>query len=117
MSEKEYGEYLSACDIVMLPYSKRFDGASGPLVDAVSLRKPVIASNHESLGDIVTKHSLGLLFEVENIQSLQLVLQRALSKGIPWNEAAEQYREFIVHIDCFIKSNEEIYDKISAIDE
>ena len=117
LSETEYGEYLSGCDIVMLPYSKRFDGASGPLVDAVSLRKPVIASNHESLGDIVTKHSLGLLFEAENIQSLQLVLQRALSKGIFWNKAAEQYREFIVHIDYFIKANEEIYNKISVIDE
>lgn len=111
LSENEYAEYLSACDIVMLPYRKRFDGASGPLVDAVSLRKPVIASNHESLGDIVRKHTLGLLFEVENVSSLRLAIQRALSEGIPWNIEAEQYRDFIIHIDNFVKANEEIYSR------
>lgn len=109
LSENEYAEYLSACDIVMLPYCKRFDGASGPLVDAVSLRKPVIASNHESLGDIVKKHSLGLLFEVEDVNSLKLAIERALSKGIPWSQEAEQYRDFIMNVDNFVKANEEIY--------
>lgn len=111
LSEDEYAEYLSACDIVMLPYCKRFDGASGPLVDAVSLRKPVIASDHESLGDIVKKHALGLLFEVENVSSLQLAIQRALSEGIPWGRKAEQYRDFIINIDNFVKANEEIYSR------
>lgn len=109
LSENEYAEYLSACDIVMLPYCKRFDGASGPLVDAVSLRKPVIASNHESLGGIVKKHSLGLLFEVEDVSSLKLAIRRALSKGIPWSQEAEQYRDFIMNVDNFVKANDEIY--------
>ena len=111
LTDDEYGEYLSACNIVMLPYKKRFDGASGPLVDAVSLRKPVIAANHGSLGEIVKEHSLGLLFEAENVQSLRAAIRNALIEGIPWSEAAEQYRKFIISPEHFINAHKKLYER------
>lgn len=111
LSEKEYAKYLSAADFVLLPYSKRFDGASGPLTDAVLFKKTVIASNHASLGKIIRENSLGVLFETGNAEELKTAIERALKSEIQWNVKAEKYRNNIVNLDGFIAANQEVYRK------
>ncbi len=66
LSDAEFADAVQASDLIVLPYRKEFDGASGPLVSAAVHGKPVIAADHGSLGEIVTRGRLGLCFESEN---------------------------------------------------
>ena len=109
LSEGEYVKYLSEADFIVLPYSNRFDGASGPLTDAVQFRKPVIASDQASLGNIVRKNRLGVLFETGNVQELRQAIESALQHKVQWNTKAEQYRENIVDLHRFVQKNQALY--------
>ena len=115
LSEEEYAKYLSAADFVLLPYSKMFDGASGPLTDAVMFRKPVIASNHASLGKIIQENRLGALFKTGNVEELKTAIGRALKNEIQWNAKAEEYKKSIANLDGFVAANQKIYrDQMAA---
>lgn len=95
LSDKELCTAIAACDYVLLPYRKRFDGASGPLTEAVWARRLVIATDHASLGDIVDRNKLGITFQAENAQALTNAISEALNKKATWNETAEKYRNKI----------------------
>ena len=95
LSDEELCTAIAACDYVLLPYRKRFDGASGPLTEAVWARRMVIASDHASLGDIVARNKLGITFQAENAQALTNAISEALNKKATWNETAEKYRNKI----------------------
>lgn len=111
LSEEDYVNYLSVADYIVLPYSERFDGASGPLTDAVLFRKPVIASNHASLGKIVQENMLGVLFETGNIQELKWAIERALKNQVQWNSRAEHYRQDIVDLQHFVGAYQKLYEE------
>lgn len=95
LSDEELCMAVAACDYVLVPYRKCFDGASGPLTEAVWARRLVIASDHASLGDIVTQNKLGITFQAENAQALTNAISEALNKKATWNETAEKYRNKI----------------------
>ena len=69
---------MSCVDIFVLPYRKEFDGASGPLTEAVVREKMIVSSDHGSLGKIVNSNHLGITFESENSKELEKALSRAL---------------------------------------
>ena len=91
LSDEELASAVSAADIVILPYRKKFDGASGPLGDGVVHSKMIVGPNHGNLGDTIRKNHLGYTFETENTDSLAEVLDRAL--GESWHPD-EQYRKY-----------------------
>ncbi len=95
LSDEELCAAIAACDYILLPYRKRFDGASGPLTEAVWARRLVVASDHGSLGDIVAKNKLGITFVSEDTQALSEAITQALDQKLEWNEDAEKYRETI----------------------
>lgn len=92
LTEDELEKCLVASDIIVLPYRKKFDGASGPLGEGVWLRKVIIGPNHGSLGKIILENKIGLTFEAENIVDLAKVITEVLRNGFEWNDKAEQYR-------------------------
>lgn len=95
LSDVKFSQCLSAADIVVLPYRKSFDGASGPLGEGVWQNKMIIGANHGSLGRTIEENHLGMTFESENIQSLAEVLETALTTAFVRDDKYIQYREKI----------------------
>lgn len=81
MTEQEYILAICACDYIVLPYKKIFDGASGPLVDGVVAGKTIIGADHGSLGETIRKNKLGYTFESENIIDLAKTIDEVVGNG------------------------------------
>ena len=108
LTEEEMNMAISAADVIVLPYRKSFNGASGPLTDGVWHRKLILGSNHGSLGDIINTNSIGITFESENINSLRIQILQLLDNGVLWSEDAESYRKKL-DTGYFLKEYEELY--------
>lgn len=80
LSELEYINYLKSFDIIVFPYRKKFDGASGPLLESIVAGKVVIGANHGSMGAEISRYSRGITFESENVNDLSLVINKVLDK-------------------------------------
>lgn len=92
LSDREFEMAIQAVDAIILPYRKTFNGASGPLGEGVAKKKMIVAANHGSLGNIVSKNELGITFESEDIESLTEAISNALQNIWKWNQKAELYR-------------------------
>lgn len=110
LSDEELCAAIAACDYIILPYRKCFDGASGPLTEAVWARKMVIAADHGSLGNIVNTHKLGFTFQSEDAKALSETITKALDNEMDWNQEAEKYREEI-KLEVFQKKYRILYSK------
>lgn len=92
IADEEIAMFFSACDIVVLPYRRVFDGASGPLGIGCQMRKMIIGPSHGSVGSIISENHLGLVFETENTDSLADAISRADGLDFVYDQAAEAYR-------------------------
>jgi len=113
LTDCEFSWYLDAADCIVLPYRKSFDGASGPMTEAIWRRKPVIAPSHGSLGDLVREYNLGYLFESENSKDLAKTIEKYLArpKAFQWTPKAESFRARISP-ETFAKRYFELYKNI-----
>lgn len=68
-SEEELALSISACDAILLPYKKNFQGESGIMSLACSHGVPLIAANTGKVGETVVKKGLGFVFEPESSES------------------------------------------------
>lgn len=64
-------EKLRKYDLFVFPSKWEGEGFAGALVDAMALGKPVIASRHNAIPDIVNDKETGLLFETGNVSELK----------------------------------------------
>lgn len=112
LSSEEYKMALNAADIIVVPYRKKFNGASGPLSEGVWHEKPIIGPNHGALGTIINDCSLGYTFESENAQSLAGVINGALANDFTYNIKAQEYRKSL-NVDVFRQRYKEIYESIT----
>jgi glycosyltransferase involved in cell wall biosynthesis len=95
LSNEKLSYCLDAADIVVLPYRKSFDGASGPLGEGVALGKIIVGSNHGSLGDLIEENHLGYTFESENINSLYESIELALSQTFIADSTYKKYKNML----------------------
>ena len=107
LNDEQFALCLNAADIIVLPYRKIFDGASGPLADGAYLGKMIIGPLHKSLGKVIRDNHLGLTFETENAESLARVIDEALSVNF---QPDENYREYQSRL--LVKVFREHYKKI-----
>ena len=80
---------------IVLPYRKIFDGASGPLIEAVWAGKPVIGSDSKSLGELIKEEKIGLTFEPENPIALSKTIDKLLLNDSQFAEGICQYKQKI----------------------
>lgn len=92
LSEEEVDDCLKACDVVCLPYRRKFDGASGPMGEGVVRSKLIVGPNHGSLGKTIRDHHLGITFETEDVNSLANALEHALKLKWKPDERYEAYQ-------------------------
>lgn len=95
LSDEEMADFVKMSDIIVLPYRFVFDGASGPLVEAVANGKCIVGPNHGSLGQIIERNSLGYTFETENSESLAKAIDLALKENFEPNEKYIGFRELL----------------------
>jgi len=110
LSDKEFADAIMAGDVIMLPYRRSFDGASGPLVSAVAHKKPVIGADHGSLGDMIEKYSLGATFKSEDVPSLAAVINDYLKNPFSFSPKAEEFLNRLNPAD-FVEKNADLYKK------
>lgn len=103
LSIEEYNDSLLVSDIIVLPYKRIFDGASGPLTDAVWLRKMIIGPSHGSLGELIQTQELGKTFESESFNDLARVIEESLINLDSWEFKADSYRKSL-RLENFTKS-------------
>jgi len=101
LTDKEFGWYIDAADCIVLPYRRKFQGASGPMVEAIWRRKPIIGPSHGSIGDLINNYNLGYVFKTENSKDLARVINGYLLNPYNWKETdkAKFYRG---HLDTEI---------------
>ncbi len=112
LTDEEIFHAVNASDIMVLPYKRIFDGASGPLTDGAVLKKTVIGPSHGSLYGIISNNHLGYIFESENVDSLRGAIETALDEEFVLDETANAYSEAL-NPNCFKKRYEEIYEGLA----
>ena len=92
LTNDEMLECLQNADIIILPYRKEFDGASGPLCEGAYLGKTIIGPSHGSLGAIIKQNHLGYCFESEDPESLAECISDALRMDFSYDQYAKEYQ-------------------------
>src|SRR5690606_14267010 len=90
--DEDVGEYLNACDCVVLPY--RSATQSGILSIAYGARKPVVVTDVGELGSLVQPNETGVIAPVAEVTSLHKALLQFLQlqkAGVPFKENIESY--------------------------
>lgn len=108
LTDEEFEKFTEESDIVVLPYRRIFDGASGPLTYAVAHGKMVIGSAHGTLGEIISKNHLGAVFETENAADLAKALNNALGEDFIKDDYYKAYQKKI-NVKTFIEEHYKIY--------
>lgn len=110
LTQNEYIDCLVACDYIVLPYTKEFNGASGPLADGVVANKNIIGSDYGSLGKIITENKLGNVFEVDNSKMLAQLINKATKKSGQKEVEYLNYKEKLKP-DNFYEKYKKVYNK------
>lgn len=108
LTEEELMYAMNATDIVVLPYRKEFNGASGPLGEGVALDKCIIGPAHGNLKDTIEKNHLGYTFESENSVELSNVLTVVLKKEFIIDESYKNYKKSL-SVSSFKESYNNVY--------
>lgn len=95
LSDEEYEEAIVASDIIYCIYGRTFNGASGPLTDAVCAQKMIISCKHGSLGEITSQNLLGVIADCDDEKEILCQIKKALQSvdSFGYKEEAMQYRE------------------------
>lgn len=111
LSDEELSNALGAADIVVLPYRKVFDGASGPLGEGVALDKCIVAPDHGTLGYTVKRNHLGYTFESENVDSLSDTVKVALEQNFSIDDNYKKYKDLLNPV-FFARAYKNLYFEI-----
>ncbi|HKW27699.1 MAG TPA: glycosyltransferase [Verrucomicrobiae bacterium] len=94
ISALEERQVFAACDMVLLPYLRHFDG-SGVLSRAAGAGKPALASDEYLIGHVVRHYGMGLLFKSGRVPELRNAMVRAATASggeiARWQEGAQAY--------------------------
>lgn len=111
LSSKEVEDYLEDADIIVLPYRKQFDGASGPMCEGAFLGKQIIGPNHGSLGAAIRKNHIGVTFESENTKDLARCIEQSLREEFFYDEIAKEYQKSL-NPEEFFRKHESLYHSL-----
>lgn len=111
LTEEQYNTMIAASDIIMLPYSAEFNGASGPLADGACCSKLIICSGHGSLGELVRENHIGYTFDTGDYNDLANVLNEVDVATFAYDDVANSYRNMLKP-ERFTSEYETLYRKI-----
>lgn len=78
--DEQVQNYFYACDALILPYTKRYTGGSGPFLrGACAHGRPAIVSNVSEMGLLVNKYRVGMVAAPESPEDLAEKIDQFLS--------------------------------------
>jgi glycosyltransferase involved in cell wall biosynthesis len=77
--DAEMRDYFLASDVVLVPYTKSFQGQSGILSRACTYGRCVIASDLPGIGETVKGHRIGVAVQPESVDSLRRAILEFLA--------------------------------------
>ena len=80
ITDENFGKYVDACDCLILPYRLTFDGASGPMTEAIWRDKFIIGPDHGTIGYMIRTYELGDCFISEDISDLARAIESFLGE-------------------------------------
>jgi len=86
LPEPDFLRYLAAADVVVLPYKRSFKGTSGILLGAAAMRRPILASDVNQVGQIVQEGGLGMVCPPESPTALALALEEIIKRRAEFAE-------------------------------
>ena len=98
LEQEQYFSLLWRSDAVLIPYDSNSyakSRASGILLEALFLGKPVIVPNNTSMSDLVKKFKAGAIFESGDADSLRMAMDEIFLNHKKYAENALGAREFI----------------------
>jgi glycosyltransferase involved in cell wall biosynthesis len=104
--------YVDA-DVFVLP--SRYETFPNVVLEAYACSKPVVASDVESISDIVIHGKTGLLFSAGNVDDLESMISRVLTNPEEAEEMGHRARRFVedeFSIDKVVDSLEALYEKV-----
>ena len=107
-----YWELIQQSDVVLLPYTRLFTGASGPLTDGVYKYKKIIGCDFGNIGDTIRNNELGNVFCVENPQSLAKEITAATTDKWTCSEKYINYRNTL-NLEAFVDAYKRLYQGIN----
>ena len=81
--ESEVSSYFKLADVVLAPYQQHV-GMSGILIQAAAARKPVLSSDYGLMGEVVSKHQLGITVDSTQPADIALGLKQFIET--PYNQ-------------------------------
>jgi glycosyltransferase involved in cell wall biosynthesis len=90
---RDIANVIGACDVVALPSSK--EGLSIAVMEAMALRRPVIATNIAGMPELVRDGKTGLLIPPEDVGALADALRKLLGDADFAARMAQQGRAFM----------------------
>ena len=111
LTDQELAYAFAASDVIVLPYRKSFNGASGPLGEGVSYDKCIVGADHGNLGYTIKKHHLGYTFESENVDDLATIITHVLQSTFIQDQEYKAYKE-LLNPDIFRKEYLKMYQSL-----
>ena len=112
LSDEELTMAMNAADIIAIPYRRRFNAASGPMIDGTWLGKCIVGPSHGALGNIIMANHLGYTFTSEDSESLRKVIDVALAENFVPDETYLNYRTTLT-IEDFVSTYSRLYEGIA----
>ncbi len=114
---KDIKQLLAASDIFVFP--SRFEGMPGALIEALAAGLPVVATNIDSIAEVVNKPENVLLSEVDDVNTLAENMKFLASDSVLRNTMSDaNLKLFKKHysLDEILKRFIAFYDRVEALD-
>lgn len=92
--DSDVKDYFLSADAVVLPYRRSYKGTSGILQHAAAAAKPVIATNVNQVGSIVSQWGLGVTVPPEAPRELARALRGFLTEAQDDDQTVRNAREY-----------------------
>ncbi len=110
--QRDVGNYLSACDIVVL--TSMAEGCSNSLLEAMALERPVAATNVGGNQEVVKQGETGFLVPAGDVKALTEVVIKLIQEPTKARYMGQKAREVVVSqfsLEKMVKDYEALYEK------
>ena len=111
ISDEEFVACIAASDILAVPYQKNFGATSGPMTEAIRLKKTIVGSNHSNIGQYIKHYSIGYSCKAGDVEGLTEALEKALRSPVVYTAEMEKLAEAQT-VQAFRRNIDSIYRSV-----
>ena len=97
IDDNEYVQLFKECDFLLLcDEPEPSCGSNGTMLESIMVGRPLIAPNHSPFKEEIERFGVGILYDLNDINSLVVALNKAKElKSLYFKENIKKYQEFI----------------------